>query len=231
MRRMKTSRYALTLGSCLLAFAACDAGEPGVEMMEGEPQPEMTDEADTTRNGGAMRDDAAMTVPAGTSMTFTVDETISTDDNDVGDQFTATLVSAVTGADGATLIDAGTPSRWTVREASTEGDSTVLAAQVESIQLDGTWQPVPAQVVSADIQTDSADTGGETAAKIGVGAAAGALIGQILGEDTRSTLTGAGVGAVVGTAFALATEGGSARLPAGSTLTVELTEPLTVSEE
>lgn len=42
----------------------------------------------------------------------------------------------------------------------------------------------------------------ETAAKIGVGAAAGALVGQILGKDTESTLKGAGVGAAVGTAVA-----------------------------
>ena len=231
------SPFALTLGSCLLvALAACD-GEPG-EMPADEPMAGMEEEARqpgaTDRaTGGATRGEpaaeAATTVPAGTSMAFTVDETISTDDNEVGDQFTATLQSAVTGAGGTTLIEAGTPSRWTVEEASTEGDSTVLAARLESMQIDGEWEDIPARVVSADVQTDSAATGGETAAKIGVGAAAGAVIGQILGEDTGSTLAGAGVGAAAGTIFALATRGGSATLPAGSTLTVELTEPLPVS--
>jgi hypothetical protein len=222
---------ALTMGSCLLvALAACGEGErePG-EMPSSEPMTEMEEAAQPGVGQGAI-ERAATAVPAGTSMTFTVDETVSTDDNEVGDQFTATLQSPVTGPDGRTLIEAGTPSRWTVQEASTEGDSTVLAAQLESMQVDGSWETIPARVVSADVQTDTADTGGETAAKIGVGAAAGALIGQILGDDTRSTLAGAGVGAAAGTIFALATRGGSAELPAGSSITVELTAPLRVSQ-
>lgn len=221
--------FALTLGSCLLvALAACVEGEPG-DAPANETAAGMEDELRRGAPDGAAAEEAGRTIPAGTSMTFTVDETISTDDNEIGDQFTATLQTAVTGPDGATLVDAGTPSRWTVQEASTEGDSTVLAAQLESMQLDSGWEPIPARVVSADVQTDSAATGGETAAKIGVGAAAGALIGQILGRDTGSTLAGAGVGAAAGTIFALATRGGSAELPAGSTLTVELTEPLRMS--
>ena len=236
-RARSGSSLILGLGSCLLmALAACEADEPG-DMTADEPTAGMEDAArpganDGAAAGGADRAaaaDAAATVPAGTSMIFTVDETISTDDNEVGDQFTATLQSAVTGEGGTTLIEAGAPSRWTVQEASSARDSTVLAAQLESVQIDGSWQSIPARVVSADVQTDSAATGAETAAKIGVGAAAGAIIGQILGEDTGSTLAGAGVGAAAGTIFALATRGGSAELPAGSTLTVELTEPLPVS--
>ena len=81
-------------------------------------------------------------------------------------------------------------------------------------------------MTQADLDADNPDSTGETAAKIGVGAAAGALVGQILGQDTESTLAGAGVGAAVGTAVALATRGGSAKLPAGSVLTVRLDEPV-----
>lgn len=42
----------------------------------------------------------------------------------------------------------------------------------------------------------------ETMTGAGIGAAAGALLGQIIGGDTRSTLIGAGIGAAIGGIFA-----------------------------
>lgn len=171
---------------------------------------------------------APMMVPAGTSMTFTVDEEISTNSYAVGDRFLGTLTAPVSGSGGGILLEAGTPSQWVVTESTTEDGQALLAFALESIEVDGEWVPVTATVAEADLNTDTPDSGGETAAKIGVGAAAGAIIGQILGQDTESTLTGAGVGAAVGTAVALATRGGSVTLPAGSALTVQLDEPLPV---
>lgn len=171
---------------------------------------------------------APMMVPAGTSMTFTVDEEISTSSYAVGDRFLGTLTAPVSGAGGDILLEAGTPSQWVVTQSTTEDGQALLAFALESIDVDGEWVPVTATVAEANLNTDTPDSGGETAAKIGVGAAAGAIIGQILGQDTQSTLTGAGVGAAVGTAVALATRGGSVTLPAGSALTVQLDEPLPV---
>jgi hypothetical protein len=55
-----------------------------------------------------------------------------------------------------------------------------------------------------------------------------APVGQIIGRDTRSTLTGAGVGAALGTAVALSTRSGSATLPEGSLLGVRLNSPLQI---
>ncbi len=169
-----------------------------------------------------------MTVPEGTSMTFAVDQQVSTETHAVGDRFIATLANPVSSADGRTALDAGTPSRWVVTESTTEGGQALLAFELESVEVNGEWTAVPATVTQTDIETDDPDTGGETAAKIGVGTAAGAIIGQILGSDTESTLKGAGVGAAVGTAVALATRGGSATVPAGSALTVELRDDLSV---
>jgi len=173
--------------------------------------------------------EAAAQVPAGTTMTFAVDQTVSTDQNAVGDHFTATLRSDVTDSDGNDVIAQGTPSRWVVTRSSTEGDQTLLAVQLDAIRVGGEWTPVEGTVTQADVDVDPSDTGGETAAKIGVGAAAGAIVGQILGKDTESTLAGAGVGAAVGTAVALTTRSGNATLPAGSTITVRLDQPLVLS--
>jgi hypothetical protein len=169
------------------------------------------------------------TIPSGTSMVFTVDETISTEDNEQGDRFTATLRGDVSDVEGTPLISEGASSRWLVTQSTSEDGEALLAVQLESVRTDVGWVPVTATVTAADVRTDEADTRTESAAKVGVGAAAGALVGQILGGNTGSALQGAGVGAAAGAVVALSTRGGSATLPAGSSITVELTEPLIVS--
>jgi hypothetical protein len=172
---------------------------------------------------------ARHTVPEGTSLTFRIDETISTETHAAGDRFTATLHSNINDVEGTQVISEGTASQWLVSESTTTDGQALLAVQLESIRVNGAWVPLAATVTEASIDSDQAATGGETAAKIGVGTAAGALIGQILGGDTRSTLTGAGVGAAVGAVVALTTRGGSATLPAGSAVVVQLSEPLVIS--
>ena len=209
------------------AAEAPAANEAPAEAPEtAEPAP-AEDEAPAADHAPVADDAPSMTVPVGTSMTFTVDQEISTDRYAVGDRFLATLNQPVT-AQGQTMLQAGTPSQWVVTQSTTEDGQALLAVQIESVDVDGEWVPVTATVAEAELDTDDPDSGGETAAKIGVGTAAGAIIGQVLGKDTESTLKGAGVGAAVGTAVALATRGGSAKIPAGSTLTVQLDEPLTV---
>lgn len=172
---------------------------------------------------------STVAVAEGTSMIFAVDQEISTDTHATGDRFVAGLASPVNSSDGETALPAGTQSQWVVTQSTTEDGQALLAFELESIEVGGEWKPIAATVTHAELDTDTPDSDSETAAKIGVGAAAGAIVGQILGKDTESTLTGAGVGAAVGTAVALSTRGGSATLPAGSAMTVRLDEPLTVS--
>lgn len=173
--------------------------------------------------------EARRTVPVGTSLTFIVDENVSTEEHQVGDAFTATLSSNVTDVEGSVVLEEGAPSRWIVTQSTTEDGQTLLAVNLEAIRIDGEWVPVVGTVTEADLETDAADSKSETAAKIGVGAAAGAIIGQIVGRNTESTLKGAGLGAAVGTAVALTTRGGSAVLPQGAAITVLLDEPIVVS--
>ena len=229
--------------AAFLASACADAesrdapetmpGDEDPAAVESEPAAEPTAEADQPYDAPAT-EPAERTVPAGTTMTFRVDETIAATTHEPGDEFTATLTSSLTGEDGTEVIAAGAPSRWVVEEATTaeasaQQDQSLLAVRLESVQVNGDWMPVTATVTQADVQSQPGDTGTETAAKIGVGAAAGALIGQILGEDTESTLAGAGVGAAVGAVVALTTRGGDVALPEGSMIDVRLEEALTVS--
>lgn len=171
---------------------------------------------------------AALAVAEGTAMIFTVDQTVSTDKQKVGDRVTATLAEPVLGADGTPILEAGTAGRWVVNE-STEKNAegqAVLAVALEAVQVNDTWFPVSATVTDLALKTDTRDSGTETAAKIGIGAAAGALAGKILGGSTDATLKGAGAGAAIGTAVALATRGGSASIQQGSKITVTLDQRL-----
>jgi hypothetical protein len=204
-------------------FGACSEAESR-DAPETDAPASTQAEAETEANAPARH-----TVPEGTSMTFRIDETISTETHAAGDRFTATLHTNINDVEGAQVISEGTASQWLVSESTTTDGQALLAVQLESIRVNGAWVPLVATVTEASIDSDQAATGGETAAKIGVGAAAGALIGQILGGDTRSTLTGAGVGAAVGAVVALTTRGGSATLPAGSAVVVQLSEPLVIS--
>ena len=168
------------------------------------------------------------TVPTGAVMAFVVDRTVSTETDEAGARFSATLQSPVLDTESSTVIPAGATSTWVVTESSSQDGQSLLGVRLETVQVEGERREVTATVTEAELDTDNPDTDGETAAKIGIGAAAGAIVGQIVGHDTKSTLAGAGVGAAVGTAVALTTRGGHATLPAGSRLVVQLDQPLLI---
>lgn len=186
---------------------------------------------------GASETSATMTpsrpaVPQGATMTFVVDEEVSTDNTKKGDHFMSTLVSDAQGTDGRPLVRAGSKGQWVVLESTRDnGDGqAVLAAALTSVQVNGRWVPVEATVTSADLDKDAKDTDTQTAAKIAIGTAAGAVLGKVIGKSNKAAIEGAGVGAVVGTAVALTTRGASATLHRGSRLTVRLDEKLVPGE-
>jgi hypothetical protein len=71
---------------------------------------------------------------------------------------------------------------------------------------------------------------GESAAKIGGAAVGGAILGAIFGGGKGATIGGA-VGAGAGTAATMAGDRNAATLPAGSTVTVRILAPVTVTIE
>jgi hypothetical protein len=161
--------------------------------------------------------DVAHTIPPGTSMVFSVDERISTATHARGDVFSATLRHHVTDVGGGEAIPEGVPSQWIVAEASTKDGETVLAIRLESIRVNGTWTPVRGDVTEAHLRV-APDSSEPAQAEVAVGVAADAL----LDESGAATL------AEAGTLVTLTMRGGSATLPAGSAITVQLTEPLEV---
>jgi hypothetical protein len=144
------------------------------------------DSQDAPEGEKVTRESKTRVVPTGTSIVFVVDRAVSTETDHQGDQFTATLRSSIMGSEGGVVIPEGSQSTWVVTESSTSDGQSVLAFRLESVGVDGERLPVTATVTEATLDTDHPDSNSETAAKIGVGAAAGAIVGQILGHDTEA---------------------------------------------
>ncbi|MEX2466944.1 MAG: hypothetical protein WD995_08535, partial [Gemmatimonadota bacterium] len=167
-------------------------------------------------------------IPAGTVLTFEVREDISTSSHAAGDGFSLVLVEGVSGTGGASL-SAGAVAMGVVTEAhksSGPDDDALLAVRINSVEAGGSQQAIGGDVQATEIDSSNRDSGTRTAAKIATGTAAGAIIGQILGGNTRSTVQGAAAGTVVGVVVALSTRGGDATLPAGSRIVVRLDRAL-----
>jgi hypothetical protein len=80
------------------------------------------------------------------------------------------------------------------------------------------------------ITREGASPGRESAAKIGGAAVGGAILGAILGGGKGAAI-GAGVGAGGGTAAVMAGERNVVMVPAGSTVSVRMRQPVTVTVE
>jgi hypothetical protein len=169
--------------------------------------------------------------PAGSTFAISLNETLSTRTNQVGDGFTATLQDPIMDTDGNVLIPAGATIRGRVTAVQKSGNVTqtgVIGLAFESISYGGRSYPLDATVIEAHPEKTTRQTVGQQAGKVAAGAAAGAVIGRVLGKDTKSTIKGAVIGAAAGTAVAMGTSDVDAVLRAGSTVRVRTDAPITV---
>jgi hypothetical protein len=160
--------------------------------------------APSTAGGGG---GAVGTIAAGSSLTLTPTSTICTNTNKVGDKFTATVQSPVTGSNGA-VIPAGATVTLTVtnmKRSENSNDPIVMEFAVNSVTFGGHSYALDASVQSASIDRVRSQPKSKDAQKVAIGAAAGAIAGQILGKNTKSTVIGGAVGAAAGAAAAAAT--------------------------
>ena len=94
------------------------------------------------------------------------------------------------------------------------------------VLADGTRMPINTETV----YREGASPSSESAAKIGGGAIGGAILGAILGGG-RGAVIGGTAGAAGGTAAVMAGGRNAATLQAGSTMTVRILDPVTVTVE
>lgn len=204
------------------ALAACGSDAESREVAEA---------AETTRavpSQPATAVPVVRAIPAGSILTFEVRETISTSSHVAGDGFSLVLVDAVAGSSGA-LLSEGSLAQGVVthvHKSTGPEDDSLLGVRIVTVEAGGSQEAIQGQVQSTQVESSTRDSDARTAATIAIGTAAGAVIGQIIGRDTRSTVTGAAAGTVVGIVVALTTRGGEARLPQGSRITVRLDRDL-----
>jgi hypothetical protein len=171
------------------------------------------------------------TAPSGTSIGITLNETLSTQSNKVGDSFTATLQSDIRGENGEVVVPAGATVRGRLTEVSKSGQvgqTGVIKVAFESVSFGGRSYPLDATVTQANPQRHNRTTTAQTATKIGAGAVAGAVLGKVIGHSTGNTIKGAVIGAAAGTAIAMGTADVDVVLPAGSAMTIRLDSPIEV---
>jgi len=171
------------------------------------------------------------TISAGTSLQLGAADKVCTNTNKVGDRFIATLNSAVQGSNGAS-IPAGaavTIELTQLKRSENSNDQVQMGFRVINISFDGRTYPLDGDVQTAEITRVRSSSGGNDAKKVLGGAAAGAIIGQILGKKSKSTIIGAAAGAAVGGAAAAATANVEGCVNAGGSIVVRLNAPVTVS--
>ena len=166
-------------------------------------------------------------LPAGTELEVELLDTLSSGTNRVGDPVRALLVGDLV-ADGRRVAPAGAEVLGTVTDVvplKKFGGQPKISFAFESLGIeDGTSVPVLASHVEA-----GAKQAGRDAAKIGGGAAAGAVIGHQVDGDKGKEI-GALIGGAIGTAVA-ATTGKEVELPAGTTIVVALETDVRVQLE
>jgi hypothetical protein len=171
------------------------------------------------------------TVSAGTSFAVHPVARVCTNTFKAGDRFTATLSESIAGSDGA-VIPAGSSVVLKVDESTrsiNSKDSLKLTFSVVSLRIGEQSYDMTGHISqTAPLEKVRVQSTGDQAKKVGVGAALGALAGQLLGKNTRSTVIGAGVGAAAGAAVAVGTADYDGCVPTTANLLVNLDAPLRI---
>lgn len=193
--------------------------------MRAEPvgaRAEPSAEAWRVEERGAYRE---ITLPAGTVLPLTLESTVASNTSRVEDRVRARLRRAIV-VQGRTVLPAGTAVSGIVTEARqagrVKGRGRVGVRFTNLSAYDDHYR-----VRTSSVVREAPGTKKKDAAKIGIPAGAGALIGGLV-KGKKGAAVGAAAGGAGGTAVVLSTRGKEARLGSGASVGVRLLQPLTV---
>jgi hypothetical protein len=174
----------------------------------------------------------ANSLPTGSVINVTLDQQVGTKTSKVGDTFSATVVDPVMASHGQTVVPAGTKVYGKVTglpDSNNAGQKAAIRLDFERININGVERPFEANITATQLQTQGQDSRNETLKKAGIGAAAGAVLGAVIGGgDVSKILGGAAIGAAAGTVISLGMGEVDAVLPAGSKMTLQTTQQVTL---
>jgi hypothetical protein len=168
-------------------------------------------------------------VPADSVIGLQIDTAVTSEKAKIEDRVNARVTRDVT-VGSEVAIPAGSRVEGSVTLVERGGkvkERARLGIRFHTLVLaDGTRMPLSTETVFRD----GVPPAKESTAKIGGAAVGGAILGAILGGGKGATIGGA-VGAAGGTAAVMAGDRNAATLPAGSTVTVRILSPVTVTIE
>ena len=175
---------------------------------------------------------SANSLPTGAVVTVALDQAVGTKTSKVGDTFSATVVDAIVASNGQTVVPAGSKVYGKVtglQDSDNVGQKAAIRLDFERININGVERPFEANITQTNLQTQNDESRNETLKKAGIGAAAGAVLGAVIGGgDISKILGGAAIGAAAGTVISLGGGDVDAVLPAGSRMTLQTTQQVTL---
>jgi hypothetical protein len=182
----------------------------------------------TAGTGTASRTGA---IPAGSTLNLRANSEVCTNTSKVGDKMTATVNETVVGSNGATIPAGATVTLTVTRLKRSENmnDPIVMEFAVNSVEFGGKSYAVEGSVSSASVDRVRNQPKSADAKKVIGGAAIGAIAGQVIGKNTKSTVIGAAAGAAAGAGAAAATANYEGCVRAGGAIAVTLNQAITVT--
>lgn len=174
-----------------------------------------------------------LTLESGTRIGAQIQDSLSSRRDKVGETFTAIVSGDVKDDVGHVVIPAGSRVELMIEQlapATNVGQKDgKLDVSVRSVSVRGTVYQVSAALDPVQHHLQGRGITPAKVATVGVGAAAGAVAGQLIGKDAKGAVIGGVIGAGAGTAVAVTTANRDVVVNRGTPITFTLTRQLSVS--
>ena len=206
-------------GAAAAGTAAAMAHEPGMDALSGPPK------AAVAPTPPPPPPPVKVTIAQGTQLSVRLSEPLDTKANQPGQNFHATLNTAIT-ADGEEVVPAGSELIGHIVDLKSSGKFTGQSALV--LQLDSITSGGKTYSIQTDqYKKEGSGRGKNTAEKVGGGAVLGGIIGALAGGGKGAAI-GATVGAGAGGGVQAASKAPQITIPAETILAFTLQAPVTV---
>ena len=217
--------------------ATMEEGTPSAEPPTSSTSPPTSTTPSTPRTPATPASARTVSLPAGATFDVVMVSGISTETSNVGDKIEGKLKTALTSPDhgGAVIAEQGASIYGEITElrrasrAKSEDERAMVKLQFTTIHTVDGDKPLSSTVTNSEGKMVAGSTTTRDALIIGGSTVAGAVIGKVVGKDTKATVIGAVGGAILGTGAVMAAKGYELEVPAGATVTLRAESPVTVA--